>query len=150
MARKIEMSSCKTIETFTVTESIVREDILVKARELADLITTSQEVKFFQQAEKQISTNEGIQTLISAIKKKQKEIVAFETFQNVSMVEKIEGEIDSLQDELDSIPLVSEFQQSQQDINFLLQLVINVIRDSISDKIDVESGEATPPTNCGE
>ncbi|WP_442600869.1 RicAFT regulatory complex protein RicA family protein [Paenibacillus sp. KN14-4R] len=150
MAKKVELSACKQIETFTVTESIVREDILARAKELADLITTSHEVKYFQQAEKQIATNESIQKLISSIKKKQKEIVAFETFKNADMVTKIEGEIDQLQDELDNIPLVSEFKQSQQDINYLLQLVINVIRDSISDKIDVESGEAAPPTSCNE
>lgn len=35
------------MELYTNTELIVREDILAKARELADLISTSNEVQFF-------------------------------------------------------------------------------------------------------
>ncbi|PUA35899.1 hypothetical protein C8Z91_28420 [Paenibacillus elgii] len=128
------------MELYTNTEMIVREDILDKAKELAGLLATSNEVQFFQQAEQQIAGNDHIQTLISAIKKKQKEIVAFESFENKKMVEKIEKEIDELQDQLDSIPIVSQFKQSQEDINYLLQLVMSVIRDTISDTITVEQG----------
>ncbi|SDN00612.1 Cell fate regulator YmcA, YheA/YmcA/DUF963 family (controls sporulation, competence, biofilm development) [Paenibacillus sp. yr247] len=136
------------VEEFTNTEMIVREDILSKAKELADLLTTSNEVQFYQKAEKQIATNPDIQVLISSIKKKQKEIVAFETFQNAKMIEKIENEIEVLQDELDGIPIVSEFKQTQDDINYLLQLVMSVIRDTISEKINVEAGTAEAPTAC--
>ncbi|MFH5183251.1 RicAFT regulatory complex protein RicA family protein [Paenibacillus sp. TAB 01] len=128
------------MEHYTNTEMIVREDILSKAKELAGLISTSNEVQFFQKAESQISSNDQIQTLISAIKKKQKEIVAFESFENKKMVEKIEKEIEELQDQLDSIPIVNEFRQSQEDINYLLQLVMSVIRDTVSEKITVEAG----------
>ncbi|NHN28297.1 RicAFT regulatory complex protein RicA family protein [Paenibacillus agricola] len=124
---------------YTNTELIVREDILAKAKELAELISTSNEVQFFQKAEVQISSNDQIQVLISAIKKKQKEIVAFESFNNAKMVEKIEKEIVDLQDQLDSIPIVNEFRQSQEDINYLLQLVMSIIRDTVSDKVAVES-----------
>jgi cell fate (sporulation/competence/biofilm development) regulator YmcA (YheA/YmcA/DUF963 family) len=130
---------CDEMEKYTNTELIVREDILAKAKELAELISTSNEVQFFQKAEMQISSNDTIQVLISAIKKKQKEIVAFESFNNSKMVEKIEKEIVDLQDQLDSIPIVNEFRQSQEDINYLLQLVMSVIRDTVSDKVAVES-----------
>ncbi|TXK81907.1 RicAFT regulatory complex protein RicA family protein [Paenibacillus sp. N3.4] len=136
------------VEEFTNTEMIVREDILFKAKELANLLTTSNEVQFYQKAEKQIAVNADIQTLISAIKKKQKEIVAFETFKNAKMVEKIENEIEVLQDELDGIPIVNEFKQTQEDINYLLQLVMSVIRDTISEKINVEAGSAESPSSC--
>lgn len=131
------------MEQYTNTELVVREDIIAKAKELAEMISTSNEVQFFKQAEKQIQNNDHIQTLISSIKKKQKEIVAFEKFDNPDMVNKIESEIDSLQNELDSVPIVSEFKQSQEDINYILQLVMSVIRDSLSEKISVESGTVT-------
>jgi cell fate (sporulation/competence/biofilm development) regulator YmcA (YheA/YmcA/DUF963 family) len=138
-----------TIETFTNTEMIVREDVLAKAKELAELISTSTEVEMFRKAEKLIAQNERVQNLISAIKKKQKEIVAFETtFKNPDMVKKIEAEIEALQDELDEIPVVSEFKQTQQDINYLLQLVIGVIRDQVAEKINVETGTAPAPMSC--
>ncbi|MBS5909908.1 MAG: YlbF family regulator [Paenibacillus macerans] len=120
---------------------------MAKAKELAELIGTSEEVEQFKKAEKLIQEHERVQTLISAIKKKQKEIVAFETFQNKAMVEKIEQEIAALQDELDEIPLVTEFQQSQSDINYLLQLVVSVIRDTVANKVNVESGSEPAVTS---
>ncbi|XEC97190.1 RicAFT regulatory complex protein RicA family protein [Paenibacillus tarimensis] len=127
------------IPTFDTRDLIVREDIMAKAKELAEMIFTSEEVQHFRRAEKQIQGNERIQSLISQMKKKQKEIVAFESFANPKMVAKIEAEIEALQDELDGIPIISEFQQSQSDINYLLQLVISVVRDTVAEKITVES-----------
>ena len=138
------------MECYTNTEMIVREDILSKAKELAELISTSNEVQFFQKAEHQIANNDHIQTLISSIKKKQKEIVAFQSFENQKMVDKIEKEVDELQEQLDSIPIVSEFKQTQEDINYLLQLVMSVIRDTISEKITVEEGKVAAGSGYGE
>lgn len=135
------------IPKFDSRDLVIREDIMAKAKELAGLIGTSEEVVQFQKAEQMIQRHERVQTLISAIKKKQKEIVAFESFQNKAMVEKIEREIDELQNELDEIPLVTEFQQSQSDINYLLQLVISVIRDTVSEKINVEAGSEPAATS---
>lgn len=136
--------------TYDTRDLIVREDIMGKAKELASLISTSEEVKHFQQAEQKIIAHERVQGLIATIKKKQKEIVAFESFKNKAMVAKIEREIEELQDEIDGIPVVNEFQQSQSDINYLLQLVISVIRDTVSEKINVEAGTEAPPSSCGD
>lgn len=136
------------IPKFDSRDLVIREDIMSKAKELAELIGTSEEVQQFQKAEKLIQQHERIQTLISTIKKKQKEIVAFETFQNQAMVQKIEREIEELQDELDGIPIVTEFQQSQSDINYLLQLVVSVIRDTVASKVNVESG-SEPAVSSG-
>ncbi|MGE6574833.1 RicAFT regulatory complex protein RicA family protein [Paenibacillus xylanexedens] len=135
--------------TYDTRNLVIRDDIMGKAKELADMLGTSEEVRQFQQAETKIRDHERIQQLIATIKKKQKEIVAFESFKNVEMVSKIEQEIDDLQSELDSIPLVTEFQQSQSDINYLLQLVISVIRETVSEKVNVEAGTDSPPTSCG-
>ncbi|RXZ77887.1 hypothetical protein EBB07_27880 [Paenibacillaceae bacterium] len=130
---------------------IVKEDIQEKARELAGMIFSSEEVRHFQRAESQINGNTRVQALIAQMKKKQKEIVAFKSFQNEKMVSKIEGEIETLQEELDGIPIVSEFQQSQTDINYLLQLVISIVRDTVAEKINVEaSSEKEDPEECME
>ncbi|KGE17385.1 membrane protein [Paenibacillus wynnii] len=136
--------------TYNSRDLIVRDDIIGKAKELASLISTSDEVRHFQQAEQKILAHERVQGLIATIKKKQKEIVAFESFKNKDMVAKIEREIEELQDEIDGIPVVNEFQQSQTDINYLLQLVISVIRDTVSEKINVEAGTEAPPSTCGD
>ncbi|WP_407925660.1 RicAFT regulatory complex protein RicA family protein [Chengkuizengella marina] len=135
---------------YTITELVVREDILKKAKELASLISTTDEVRMYKEAEKKIDNNEKIQKMISDIKKKQKEVVAFESFENPEMVKKIEAEQTELQDQLDSLPIVQQFQQTQSDINYLLQLVVSVIRDTVSEKIKLDSEVTPPPTNCSE
>ncbi|WP_438351721.1 RicAFT regulatory complex protein RicA family protein [Paenibacillus sp. FA6] len=135
--------------TYDTRDLVIQEEVMVKAKELANLISNSEEVQHFQQAEMKINNHERVQDLITVIKKKQKEIVAFESFRNKEMVAKIEAEIEVLQDEIDGIPVVVEFQQSQSDINYLLQLVISVIRDTVSEKVNVEVGTDSPPTNCG-
>lgn len=131
-------------------ELIVREDILARAKELAQLITTSEEVAMYQQSEKLIQSHERVQGLITTIKKKQKELIAFQnTFNNPKMVEKIEAEIDAIQDEIDGIPIVQQFQQSQVDVNYLLQSIVSVIRDTVAEKIDVEAASpAEDPEEC--
>ncbi|WP_127495759.1 MULTISPECIES: RicAFT regulatory complex protein RicA family protein [Paenibacillus] len=137
------------VPKFNTRDFLVREDIMHKAKELADLIFTSEEVQQYRRAEKQIQGNDRVQSLIALIKKKQKEVVAFETtFKNEQMVKKIEGEMETLQDELDGIPIVSEFQQSQSDINYLLQLVISIVRDTVSEKINVEDATVEAPAEC--
>lgn len=130
----------RKMKTHRSTDLIVREDILQKAKELAELLSTSEEVRLYQKAEEQIRKHEKIQQMIKQIKKKQQEAVAFEHFQNPQMVKKIEAEMEEIQNELDSIPLVQQFQQLQSDINYLLQLVVNVIRDTLAKKINVETG----------
>lgn len=147
------LRDCEThrnMERYSVTELIVREDIMAKAKELAELISTADEVQFYRSAEKQVQNHAEVQELIKLIKKRQKEAVAFETFQNKKMVEKINGEIEELQDKLDAYPVVSQFKQAQEDINYLLQLVVTVIRDTVSEKIQVESGTAEPPASCSD
>lgn len=130
------------IPVFDNRELIVREDILARAKELAEMITKTEEVQLFQRAEKLIQANEKVQGLIAQMKKKQKELVAFETtFKNPQMVEKIQKEIDALQDELDELPVVQQFQQSQVDVNYLLQSIVSIIRDTVAEKIDIEAAK---------
>lgn len=138
------------MEHYDIKDVIVRDDILAKANELAELLSTSEEVRIYQKAEKLVDENKKIQSLISQIKKKQKEVVAFESFQNADMVKKIEAEQQALQDELDSIPIVEQFKQTQSDINYMLQLVISIIKDSLTEKIQVETGSSAPPSSCSD
>lgn len=140
----------QAIPEFDNRELIVREDILARARELAQLITTTEEVALYQQAEKRIQSHEKVQGLIAKIKKKQKELVAFQnTFKNEAMAAKIEKEIEELQDELDGMPIVQQFQQSQTDVNYLLQSIVSIIRDSVAEKLDVEAAaRAEDPEFC--
>ncbi|MFK4301524.1 MULTISPECIES: RicAFT regulatory complex protein RicA family protein [unclassified Paenibacillus] len=127
-----------------------RDMILAKAQELAGILGNSEEVQVFRKAEDKIRDHERIQLLIAAMKKKQKEIVAFESLKNQTMISKIEAELQELQEELDGIPIVTEFQQSQVEINELLQMVIMAIRDTVAEKVNVEEGKSTSSSNCSD
>lgn len=137
------------VPSFELVDLRVKEDVQLKAKELANLIAQSEEVQHYRRAEAKINNSERIQQLIAQIKKKQKEVVAFEqTFKNSEMVQKIEAEMQALQDELDSIPIITEFQQSQSDINYLLQLVVGIVRDTVAEKISVEDAQVEDPEDC--
>lgn len=69
------------------------------------------------------------------------------TLREMGSFEKVEAEIDALQDKLDSIPVVQEFKSSQTYVNDLLQLVASTISNNVTDEIlistngDVLKGE---------
>ncbi|WP_078554553.1 RicAFT regulatory complex protein RicA family protein [Bacillus alkalicellulosilyticus] len=112
-----------------------KDEIIAKARELASMIAETEEVEFFKKAEKQINENLKVQEIIAKIKKEQKEAVNLQHYGKSEALEKVEQRIDQLQDEIDDIPLVQEFKQSQMDVNYLLQLVSSTISDSVTKEI---------------
>ncbi len=138
------------IPSYTSTEVIVREDIINKAKELAETLTTADEVQIYQKAEIKVNNHTEVQEIIKLIKKKQKEIVGFEHFKNQAMVDKIEKEIEVLELQLNEYPVVNEFKQSQEDINYLLQLVIGIIRDTVSEKITMDTDTVVSTSNCAD
>lgn len=115
-------------------------DILQKAREVATLISQSKEVDFYKRAEAQIKQNERVQELIDQLRKKQKQLVMYESMNKPELAKKVEEEFNQIQDELDSIPIVSEFKQSQLEVNDLLQMVTNVIANEVSERIILDTG----------
>jgi len=139
-----------SIPTFKSHEVLLREDVLAKARELAGMIAASEEVRIFREAERKVASHPEVQDLIRQIKKKQKEIVGFEYFGNDQMVKKIEGEIAELEEKLNSYPIVREFKQTQDDINQVLQMVIGVIRDTVSEKIALDDSAPPAPASCSD
>ena len=138
------------VPSFTSTEVLVREDIMQKAKELAETLSTADEVQVYQKAELKVNNHLEVQNIIKVIKKKQKEIVGFEHFKNESMVVKIEKEIEELEGQLNTYPVVNEFKQSQEDINYLLQLVIGIIRDTVSEKISIDTSTVVSTSNCAD
>ncbi len=122
------------------TSLYTQKEILEKARELAGMIAKTKEVDFFKRAENQIKHNERVQNLIDQIKQKQKQMVMFESINKPELAKKVEAEFNQLQEELDAIPLVEEFKQSQVDVNDLLQMVTHVITNTVSERIILDTG----------
>lgn len=117
-----------------------KDDIVARAKELAKMISETEEVDFFKRAEAKIHQNETIKQTISQIKALQKQAVNLQHYGKMEALKKVESEIDALQDKLDELPIVQEFQSSQTYVNDLLQLVANTISNTVTDEILLSTG----------
>lgn len=117
-----------------------KDDIILHAREIAKMISETEEVDFFKRAEAQINANEKVQKIISDIKNYQKQAVNFQHYQKHEALKQMEAKIEELQNELDEIPIVQEFKASQNDVNDLLQLIASTISNGVTDEIIKSTG----------
>jgi len=117
-----------------------KDDIVARARELAKMIAETDEVDFFKRAEAQIHENEKVRNLISQVKGLQKQAVNLEHYGKKEALKKTEEKIAVVEKELDEIPIVQEFKQSQYEVNELLQLVATTISNKVTDEIITSTG----------
>jgi cell fate (sporulation/competence/biofilm development) regulator YmcA (YheA/YmcA/DUF963 family) len=126
----------------------VHHPILAKAQRLGRLIQQAEEVHRFRAAETQVEKSVRVQGLIDEIKRKQKELVHAKHYQKTEYIRQVEADLDRLNAELDQLPIVREYQQSQVEMNDLLQMLQQAIADTVSKKIEVETG-GEAPGGCG-
>ncbi|MGG0718750.1 RicAFT regulatory complex protein RicA family protein [Robertmurraya massiliosenegalensis] len=117
-----------------------KDEIVARAQELAALIAQTEEVDFFKRAEAQIHENEKVRNLIDQIKGLQKQAVNLHHYGKPEALKRTEDKIAKIEDELDAIPVVKEFKQSQGDVNDLLQLVASTISNKVTDEIITSTG----------
>ncbi|MCP3739203.1 RicAFT regulatory complex protein RicA family protein [Rossellomorea sp. BNER] len=117
-----------------------KDDIIARAEDLARMISETEEVDFFKKAESQIHENQKIREKIASIKSLQKQAVNFQHYGKIEALKMVEEKIDKLEKELDEIPIVQEFKQSQIDVNDLLQIVASAISNSVTDNIITSTG----------
>jgi len=117
-----------------------KDDIVARATDLARMIAETEEVDFFKRAEAQLNDNKKVHTLISDIKGLQKQAVNLQHYGKPEALKKVEDKIASIEQELDEIPVVQEFKQSQLDVNELLQIIASTISNTVTDEIIISTG----------
>jgi cell fate (sporulation/competence/biofilm development) regulator YmcA (YheA/YmcA/DUF963 family) len=117
-----------------------KDDIMKRAEELATMISETEEVDFFKRAEAQINDNQKVREMIASIKSLQKQAVNFQHYGKTEALKMVEAKIENLEKEIDEIPVVQEFKQSQTDVNDLLQIVASVISNNVTDNIITSTG----------
>ncbi|PSL51267.1 cell fate (sporulation/competence/biofilm development) regulator YmcA (YheA/YmcA/DUF963 family) [Salsuginibacillus halophilus] len=117
-----------------------RKDIVEEARNLGKMMAETEEVAFFKEAEAKINQNIKVQELIKKIKDKQKQAVNLKHYNKTEALRKAEAELEQLHEEIEAIPIVQEFQQSQRTVNDMLQLVSTTVSNSITDEIIESTG----------
>lgn len=130
-------------------KQFTRQEVLSEAKQLAEMLAKTEEIERFKVVEAKINANQKVQRLISRIKRLQKQAVNYQAYEKTGALNKVEKEIDNLQDELDTIPIVQEFKEIQSVVNDVLQLVSgtiarevtnHVIRDTDGDLLTGETG----------
>ncbi|RYM05639.1 hypothetical protein EWH99_05405 [Sporolactobacillus sp. THM7-7] len=116
--------------------SYSKAEILAKAKAIADRLSETDQVRFYKQAEAKISSNQKVRRLVEDIKKHQKESVNLQHFRKHEAYRENEAKIDRLQAELDAIPVVQEFKQSQEDVNDFLQLIVKLMSQRVTNAMD--------------
>ena len=112
-----------------------RDEIIAKAREIALMIANTEQVEFFKRAEEQINENQKVRENIASLKSLQKQAVNFQQYGKEKALGIIEGKIDKIQADIDAVPIVQEFKQSQMEVNDLLQLVSTTIANGVTDEV---------------
>ncbi|MET1249577.1 MULTISPECIES: RicAFT regulatory complex protein RicA family protein [Sporolactobacillus] len=116
-----------------MTQYYSKEEILAQAEKIAERLSESDQIRFYKQAETKISANKKVQRLIEQIKHYQKESVNLQHFGKTEAYHQNEAVINQLQAELDAIPVVQEFRQSQEDVNDFLQLLTKLVSQRVTD-----------------
>ncbi|WP_368997647.1 RicAFT regulatory complex protein RicA family protein [Caldifermentibacillus hisashii] len=112
-----------------------KTEIIDKARELAKMIAETEEVDFFKRAEAKINENQKVRKKINSIKSLQKQAVNFQNYGKIKALKQVEEKIEALEKEIDEIPIVQEFKESQYEVNELLQMVSNTIANTVTNEI---------------
>lgn len=122
------------------TKLYTKDEIVERAKEIAHMIANTEQVEFFKKAEAQINENQQVREKIASLKTLQKQAVNFQHLGKEKALKLVEGKIAQIEEEIDSIPIVQEFKQSQVDVNELLQLVSNAIANNVTNEIIESTG----------
>jgi cell fate (sporulation/competence/biofilm development) regulator YmcA (YheA/YmcA/DUF963 family) len=117
-----------------------KDDIVARAMDIARMIAETEEVDFFKRAEAQLNENKKVHTLIADIKGLQKQAVNLQHYGKPEALKKVEDKIASIEQELDEIPVVQDFKQSQIEVNELLQIIASTISNTVTDEIIISTG----------
>ncbi|MGE7093389.1 RicAFT regulatory complex protein RicA family protein [Lysinibacillus sp. NPDC048646] len=112
-----------------------KEDLIKKSHEIAHMIANTPEVEFFKKAEAQINENQLVRERIASLKSLQKQAVNFQHLGKEKALKMIEDKIAKIEEEINAIPVVQQFKDSQVDVNDLLQLVSNTIANNVTNEI---------------
>ncbi|OCA83767.1 RicAFT regulatory complex protein RicA family protein [Pseudobacillus wudalianchiensis] len=117
-----------------------KDDILTQAVELAKMIAETDEVAFFKEAEAKIHENQKVREKIASLKSLQKQAVNFQHYGKTEALKMVEEKMLKIEQELDEIPVVQQFKESQVEVNDILQIVTSAISNTVTDQIIESTG----------
>lgn len=117
-----------------------RKEVLDQAKVLAEMIANTDEIERFKEVEAKVNGNEKIDRLVKKITTLQKQAVNLQAYDKANALKIVEEQIDQAQAELDSMPVVQEFQESQVVVNDVLQLITKTIAREVTNHVIESTG----------
>ncbi|HEU4964131.1 MAG TPA: YlbF family regulator [Bacilli bacterium] len=120
-----------------------RTAVLDKARQLADLLNASDEMKRFRQAQDKINRHGDAQALLFVVKAKRNAFSQTSLRHGYEHPKSIqaEQEYQAVLDRIAQIPLIDEYQEAQEELNDIVQGVLNTVVATVSNHLPLEKGE---------
>lgn len=117
-----------------------RKEVMDEAKKLAEMLANTEEIERFKELEAKVNQNDKIQRLVKKITTLQKQAVNLQAYDKKAALEKVEEAITEAQNELDSIPVVQDFQEIQMVVNDVLQLVSSTIAREVTNHVIKDTG----------
>ncbi len=123
--------------------------VLDKAQELADAISSCEELSQLKTAAQQVEGDETATNMIGRLQEKQ-EVIRRAASTGLELPEEQIGELKELQAQIGDIPAVREFNLAQGKFNQLMEQVNNIIAHALSDgEPGDDPGSANGGHSCG-
>lgn len=119
------------------------EDILAYTKGVAEKLADLDDVQRFKAVKQTLDEHEKVKQQINQIKQLQKQAVNLQAYGKTEAAKLVDQEIDKIQQQIDALPIVEEFKQTQVDVNAILQSLISEINQQMSDEMD----KSTPLDN---
>lgn len=123
-----------------MTKAFTTEEIIEKSHEIAHMIANTKEVTEFKAIEAKINENQKVRESLASLRTLQQQLVNFEAIGKEKAVKLVEGKMAKIEEDLDQIPLVQEFKESQVAVNQILQLVSNTVANTVTNEIIESTG----------
>lgn len=112
------------------------EDILAFTKGVAEKLGDLDDVQRFKAVKQTLDEHEKVKQMINQIKQLQKQAVNLQAYGKTEAAKLVDREIDQIQQQIDALPIVEEFKQTQVDVNAILQSLVTEINQQMSDEID--------------
>lgn len=119
------------------------EDILAYTKGVAEKLADLDDVQRFKAVKQTLDEHEKVKQQIDQIKQLQKQAVNLQAYGKTEAAKLVDQDIDKIQQQIDALPIVEEFKQTQVDVNAILQSLISEINQQMSDEMD----KSTPLDN---
>lgn len=130
-----------TINCIYVRCDMTLENINQVLDELVETLKKDEDIVRYQQLEHQIQHNQFINTTMSRIKALQKEAVHLKAMGKTKALQQIEQQIDDLENQIQHLPITSQFQESMDEVNLFMQQLMTFIQEDITSQINYDLEE---------